>query len=182
MTTKGQTPVLGLKIGTKLAVISILISMVAVSTAAVLAGYSSNLALKRAAFERLTAVRELKAQQIENYFSQVRNEMSFVSEDAPLKGVLQELRRGVVYLKTFSDLATPESQEKLSRHYLDNFLPQYEASSGSRADKALIESLLPQDPLAIFLQDRYISNQRELNEVKFENFLWLFVFEGGSIS
>jgi len=170
MTTKGQTPVLGLKIGTKLAVISILISMVAVSTAAVLAGYSSNLALKRAAFERLTAVRELKAQQIENYFSQVRNEMTFVSEDASLKGVLQELRRGVVYLKTFSDLATPESQEKLSRHYLDNFLPQYEASSGSKADKALIESLLPQDPLAIFLQDRYISNQRELNEVKFENF------------
>ena len=78
MTTERQTPKLGLTIGTKLAAISIVISMAAVCIAAVLAGYSSNEALKRAAFERLTAVRELKAQQIESYFSQVENELNLL--------------------------------------------------------------------------------------------------------
>ena len=69
----------GLKIGTKLAAISIAISLFAVSTVAILSGVSSNEALRREAFERLTAVRELKAQQIESYFSQVRDEITFAS-------------------------------------------------------------------------------------------------------
>ena len=159
----------GLKIGTKLAVISILISLFAVSITAILAGYSSNEALKRAAFERLTAVRELKAQQIEDYFSQVRREMAFVSEDVTLKNMLQSLRRGVVYLQTSGELVAPEVREHLLQFYLQDFLPEYEISAGSRVDEAFLESLLPHDPLAIFLQDRYMSNPRELNDVRFES-------------
>ena len=117
MTTERQTPKLGLTIGTKLAAISIVISMAAVCIAAVLAGYSSNEALKRAAFERLTAVRELKAQQIESYFSQVENELNFIAESASLKEHLQQLRRGVVYLQTSDELVTPQSQDNLTKYY-----------------------------------------------------------------
>jgi PAS domain S-box-containing protein len=160
----------GLKIGTKLALISILISMAAVSAAAVLAGYSSNEALKRAAFERLTAVRELKAQQIENYFSQVKTDLQFISETESLKEGLQQLRRGIVYLQTSEDLVTPQSQQELSQYYSEEFLNRYETSSGSKANNSLIESLMPKDPLAIFLQDRYILNPRLVNEARFETF------------
>ena len=168
MTTERQTPKLGLTIGTKLAAISIIISMAAVSIAAVLAGYSSTEALKRAAFERLTAVRELKAHQIENYFSQVENQLNFISESASLKENLQQLRRGGVYLNTSQDLVTPQSQENLTQYYFDEFLKRYETTSGSVADNALIEKLVPQDSLAIFLQNRYISEPRQVNEVSFE--------------
>ena len=160
----------GLGIGTKLAVISIVISMLAVSAASLLSGYSSNEALKRAAFERLTAVRELKAQQIENYFSEVRGEMGFVSQHVTVKSALQDLRRGLVYLQASGGLVTPESREKLLKFYLKAFLPKYETSAGSRMDDQFTGSLLPKDPLAIFLQDRYITNPREVNDVKFENF------------
>ena len=160
----------GLGIGTKLAIISIIISMLAVSAASLLSGYSSNKALKGAAFERLTAVRELKAQQIENYFSEVRREMGFVSQDVTVKSALQDLRRGLVYLHTSGGLVTPESQEKLLKFYLKDFLPKYETSAGSRMDDQFTGSLLPKDPLAIFLQDRYITNPREVNDVKFQNF------------
>jgi PAS domain S-box-containing protein len=170
MTATGETPALRLKIGTKLAAISIIISMAAVCIAAVLAGYSSNEALKRAAFERLTAVRELKAQQIEDYFSQVEDELKFISESASLKENLQQLRRGIVYLQTSGELVTLQSQENLTGYYFEEFLNQYETRSGSRADETLIDKLLPQDPVAIFLQNRYIFDPRLLNEAPFETF------------
>jgi len=170
MTVKTNAPSPGLKIGTKLAVISILISMAAVSAAAILAGYSSNEALKRAAFERLTAVRELKAQQIGDYFSRVRNEVTFISEDVNLKVLLQELRRGVVYLRTSDELVATGSLERLSQFYTQDFFPRYEESTGSRVDETVIGSLLPEDPLTIFLQDHYISNPHDLNDLRFDNF------------
>ena len=135
-----------------------------------LSGYSSTQALKRAAFERLTAVRELKAQQIEHYFSQVEEELKFISESAYLKENFQRLRRGVVYIQASKDLVTPQSQEKLSNYYFDEFLTQYESSSGSRADDTLIQKLLPQHPLAIFLQNQYIFDRRLVNEAQFETF------------
>ncbi|WP_223427032.1 response regulator [Tateyamaria pelophila] len=168
MTTERQTPKLGLTIGTKLAAISIVISMAAVCIAAVLAGYSSNEALKRAAFERLTAVRELKAQQIESYFSQVENELKFVAESASLKDNLQQLRRGIVYLQVSEDLVTPEYQDDLNQFYLEDFRARYEEETGTRADDAVIDGLLPQDPLAIFLQHRYILDPQLVNQVQFE--------------
>lgn len=160
----------GLGIGTKLAVISIIISMLAVSAASLLSGYSSNGALKRAAFERLTAVRELKAQQIENYFSEVRREIGFVSQDVTLKSALNGLRRGLVYLQTAGELLNQGSREQLLKFYFDKFSQQYRASAGAPADNEFIKSLVPKDRLAIFLQDRYITNPREVNSVKFENF------------
>ncbi len=168
MTTERQTPRLGLTIGTKLAAISIVISMAAVCIAAVLAGYSSNEALKRAAFERLTAVRELKAQQIEGYFSQVENELRFLSQSASLKDHLQQLRRGIVYLKTSEDLVAQEYQDDLIQFYLEDFHGRYEAETGTRADDAVIDSLLPNDPLAAFLQKQYIVDPRLVNESQFE--------------
>ena len=143
MTTESQNQRFGLTIGTKLAAISIVTSMAAVSIAAVLAGYSSNEALKRAAFERLTAVRELKAQQIEGYFSQVENELNFIAESASLKEHLQQLRRGVVYLKTSDELITSQSQENLTKYYFQDFLQRYQMGSGSTADDTLIDGLHP---------------------------------------
>ena len=168
MTTERQTPKLGLTIGTKLAAISIVISMAAVSIAAILAGYSSNEALKRAAFERLTAVRELKAQQIENYFSQIENELKFAAESTSLKDNLQQLRRGVVYLQASEDLVTPEYQVNLNQFYLEDFRARYEAETGTRADDVVIDGLLPQDPLAMLLQNRYILDPQLVNQVRFE--------------
>ena len=170
MTTERQTPRLGMTIGTKLAAISIVISMAAVCIAAILAGYSSNEALKRAAFERLTAVRELKAQQIEGYFSQVENELRFLSQSASLKDYLQQLRRGIVYLKTSEDLVAQEYQDDLIQFYLEDFRGRYEAETGTRADDAVIDSLLPNDPLAAFLQNQYIVDPRLVNETQFETY------------
>ena len=57
-----------LKIGTKVLLVTISISLVAILVSSMVAGYTARKALERAAFERLTAVRELKAQQIEGYF------------------------------------------------------------------------------------------------------------------
>ncbi|MCK0102357.1 response regulator [Pseudohalocynthiibacter sp. F2068] len=170
MKNENRAPGLRLKIGTKLAVISILISMIAVCAAAILAGYSSSEALKQAAFERLTAVRELKAQQIEDYFSQVEDELNFISDSTFLKDGLQQLRRGVVYLQTTEDLVIPQSEERLSKYYSGEFLTQYQTSSGSKPDDFLIESVIPKDPLAIFLQDRYIFNSQAVSESSFASF------------
>jgi len=158
---KARSP--GLKIGTKLAVISILISMVAVSAASLLAAYSSNEALKGAAFERLTAVRELKAQQIEGYFTQVRNEMMFVSENTEMEGLFQQLQQGATDIGSTSDAVTPASAEHVERIYREHFLPEYERSTGTSANERLVDTILPLDPLAIALQARYLSSTGDLN-------------------
>jgi PAS domain S-box-containing protein len=170
MTDNGNARSLGLKIGTKLAIISILISLVAVSAATILSGYSSNEALKRAAFERLTAVRELKAQQIEDFFSNVRRDLAFIVNDVTLKSELRKLQQGIVYLKSSSELVAPASRKQLERYYFETFRQRYEASSGSRVKDGFIDALVPKDPLAIFLQDRYISNSRQVYNVKFSDY------------
>ncbi|MGH1461859.1 MAG: response regulator [Neptuniibacter sp.] len=170
MTKEDQKPLFGLKIGTKLAGISMIISMFAVCVAAILAGYSSNEALKDAAFERLTAVRELKAQQIEQYFLNVEAELNFISENRSLKHNFQKLRQGTVYIQTSQNLITPEIKDNLSRYYFEDFWAKYEQALDFKADEALINRLLPQDPLSIFLQDRYIFNPSLVNEARFENF------------
>lgn len=160
----------GLKIGTKLAAISIAISLFAVSTVAILSGVSSNEALRREAFERLTAVRELKAQQIESYFSQVRDEITFASESGSLKDLIQQLGRGLVNIETPSDVEALDTRQQLTQYYFEEFLPRYEASVGSQADEAFIDLLVPQDPLTVLLQDRYILNPSALNDVQFAGF------------
>ena len=161
----------GLRIGTKLAVISILISMAAISAASLLSGYSSNEALKRAAFERLTAVRELKAQQIENYFLQVRREMRFVSADLTLKREFMSLRRGTADPDTLVEPVDPKSRGQLEQYYLENFMPQYETYSGLRLGSAFMETILPRDGLTVLLQSLYILDSQDPDAVESGNAL-----------
>ncbi|NDR55159.1 response regulator [Aliiruegeria sabulilitoris] len=161
-TNDGDEKSHGLRIGTKLAVITILISMVAVSLSSLLAGNTSNQALKSAAFERLTAVRELKAQQIEDYFAQIRRQLAFISEDRSFKVEIQNLRSGLVHLSTVVDRADTDPTPGLLDFYAEDFLPKYQESDGAAESDIDLQSLLPRDSAGKFLQDRYMVNPTSL--------------------
>ena len=84
-----------LKIGTKVLFVTISISLVAILVSSVVAGITARNALELAAFERLTAVREMKAQQIEGYFDLIASQIQSLSTDTATGTSLFKLTHAV---------------------------------------------------------------------------------------
>ena len=70
-----------LRIGTKILLVTVSITLVALLISMMVSNYSTRIALEREAYNRLTAVREMKSQQIEDYFQSIRNQVRTFSED-----------------------------------------------------------------------------------------------------
>ena len=76
--------------------------MIAVMLAALISGYSSRTALEKAAFARLTAVRELKAQQIEGYFDLVSNQVATIASAPSIAEAFADLGYALASLPTIA--------------------------------------------------------------------------------
>ena len=70
-----------LKIGPKILVMLLSVSIVAVGVNGYFAFTTAKHSLEEESFNKLTAVREMKADQIEDYFKQISNEVLTFSED-----------------------------------------------------------------------------------------------------
>ena len=93
-----------------------------------------------------------------------------------MKENLQQLRRGIVYLQTSEELVTPEYQDDLTQFYLEDFRERYEAESGTRADDAIIDSLLPRILWRSFCRiDTCRSSTSERSPVR--DSIWICLFK-----
>ena len=70
-----------LRIGTKILVVFLLISVVAVSLLGLFAIRTGGAALEEESFNKLTAIREMKTTQIEDYFRIIAGQVVTMSED-----------------------------------------------------------------------------------------------------
>jgi HAMP domain-containing protein len=148
-----------LKIGSKIILITVPITMIAVILAAVISGYSSRTALEKAAFARLTAVRELKAQQIEGYFDLISNQVAMIASAPSVSEAFTDLGYALAPFPTIGESSIDENTAEVTSYYSEDFGPRLKETRMIGVDDALISSLVPIDPVALLIQSGLLAGQ-----------------------
>ena len=142
-----------LKIRTKLLIVLVLVAVVSVGIYSAVEYRAAKRALLEESFDTLVAVRELKAQQIEDYFSNIAGQVATLSESSMIVDAMQEFRAAIDLLDEGSD---GSGLLELQSYYEQEFLPRLNESSLMQAP-AQAEAYLPQDPIARWMQGRFIA-------------------------
>ena len=137
-----------LNIANKLLLITISTVLIAVLVISVLSGITASNALEKAAFEKLTAVRELKAQQIEDYFKLISSEIKLLSKDPIVSDATIQFAVGVNKLSYQIEEIARELKPKIQSYYEKQF--------STSLDTSEISQLIPSDPVVLVLQNSYV--------------------------
>ncbi|SHI38196.1 PAS domain S-box-containing protein [Shimia gijangensis] len=148
-----------LSIGQKIVFVTIPITMFAVLFTAVVSGISSRNALEEAAFERLTAVRELKAQQIEDYFLQVGHQVAQVALDQSNIDTLDAIGFTTYSLPSISEKTKSANLAAVSSFYSKNIFTSLKESRIPGLTQEMLSALVPQDPIALYFQNAILVSQ-----------------------
>ena len=142
--------------------LSLALSLAGIATLMV-SGWSSyrvaRASLEKEAFEKLTAVREMKAQQLEDYFLQIQNQAISLSQDPIVVEMARDLPLAVEELNSgpTPDLQEAEARsERLREHYKRVILPRI---GGARTSEPKLDEIFPTEG-ALRLQDLYIASNR----------------------
>jgi PAS domain S-box-containing protein len=145
-----------LKIGSKVLIVTILISLTAILVSSIVSGLTARNALERAAFERLTAVRELKAQQIEEYLDLIRKQIQSLSFDRTTIAAVKSLRNGVFQIEAGVDGYEGPLLEPVQNFYKDVFLQRFIEVKGGDTEDVTLSNIVPNDLVTLFLQLSYV--------------------------
>jgi PAS domain S-box-containing protein len=104
-------------------------------------------------FNKLTAVREMKAQQIEDYFTSIANQILTFSESRMIVDAMREFRAAVDWLDDrHGDRASP-----LLRDYYDREFMTRLGKNSFADDLESAETYIPKNAAALALQELYIA-------------------------
>jgi hypothetical protein len=109
--------------------------------------------LLQESFNKLTAVREMKAQQIEDYFSTIANQIVTFSESRTIVQAIGEFQAAVYLL---NNREGTQISPLLQDYYDREFLPRLGKHSLT-GDLERSESFIPQDATARVLQELFIA-------------------------
>lgn len=141
----------------KLVLFAVFIATTSLLVSWLIASFISGNALRHSAFERLTAVRELKAEELETYFSIIRSQLVSLAQNPLIRRQITELEAAFASVDDnqlyaalvqddFSQLRSFYSEEYLSR--LGAQTQTYQA----------LERFWPEDPRTLMLQHQYIAD------------------------
>ena len=144
-----------LKIGTKILIVTALISMSIIAAVGIISDISTRGAFETEAFNKLTAVREMKGQQIEEYFDTIAQQIRSLSQSENVIEGMGNLKTGIKSLS--SGVFPSESRKlKLQDFYETAFSHEYQKNSGGDVSDINIDGLVKIDEMAQFLQSAYI--------------------------
>ena len=147
-----------LKIRNKVLIVLLPSVLVSICTVSYLSVNASQNALKKAAFNQLIAVRELKANQLEDYFTKIRHQISTFSENQMIIDAMADFNRSfdsVGSESALSDFELNSARRRLDSYYASEFLPKLAQNKGEQLDK---KDYFPKTISTTILQDLYISN------------------------
>ena len=151
-----------LKIGVKILIILSSVAIVAVGINGYIGYTAAKTSLEEESFNKLTAIREMKANQIENYFEHIRNEVITFSEDRMIVDAMKAFKEGFRKVDTELDLGEPQRDDmksKVIQFYKSNFLPSLKANlsdSQARFVDMQFAKYWPEDKNSTVLQYFYI--------------------------
>lgn len=145
-----------LKIGNKLMVVLLGIGSLLIILTGVISFNTAKNALEQESFNKLTAIREMKGNQIEDYFDFIRNQVETFSEDEMIIEAMKEFRFAFGRVGD----AGADGDRRIRAYYEETFLPKLSENLGK---KAQLSDYLSQNSSVRRLQDLYISSNS--NEV-----------------
>ena len=146
-----------LKIGVRLTLSFFLIAIISVSVIGFISYDKGKESLSVESFNRLTAVREMKATQIEDYFKEIRGQVISFSKDPTIVMAMREFKES--FDNVDSDLNySPDSlnaiKNNLVNYYNETYLPKLNQNLRIPAN---LEDELSKNTETIILQNLYIS-------------------------
>lgn len=152
-----------MKIGIKLTLSFFFVAFISMLVIGVIAFYRGKDSLEKESFNRLTAVREMKANQIEDYFGQIRDQILTLSEDPTIIGAMKEFRDG--YQSIDKDLGVTDAgmvpvNATLDDYFRKEYLPRL---NQHLEEKSTLEQESNNEKNGRILQELYIaSNPNEV--------------------
>ena len=158
-----------LKINAKLTLAFFVIAFSSITIIGFLSYFKGKHSLEEESFNRLTAVREMKATQIEDYFQQISNQIVTFSEDHTIIEAMRAFKHGFDTIA--SELKYDESQWqsadfRLTKYYESEFIPRLKRNVDIDPVTA---DFIPKKLNEKILQDLYISSNE--NEVGDKHYL-----------
>ena len=138
------------------------ISLIPLSILGLSMYYQTSNAIMKQATDRLTAVRTIKANQIQSYFHSIQDQIQTFSEDRMVIQAMSDFQTGMGTIQADNEVteaSLAEMREQVERYYNSDFARRYnEGNNEADANQeALISKLfLPLDADAITLQYQYI--------------------------
>ncbi len=121
--------------------------------------YSTSMSmLKKQAYDCLTAIREMKAGQVEDYLGHIRHQVLTLSESRMVIDAMKSFTSAYQTVAKEEHLSSQEydaARERLKRYYEKEFLPRLASNTVTRPN---VDTYLPDTINTILLQDIYISN------------------------
>ena len=143
------------KIGVRLTIWLFLIAVGSVATIGYLAYDRSKTALEEGSFDLLTAVREMKAKQIEAYFENINDQITTFSASPSTMSAVAQFKTGFNALHDSTRQTNPAKDSTLFEYYDQEFIPRL---SFNKSNTAATETYFPKDPGIRLIQDLYISS------------------------
>ncbi|MGV7223491.1 MAG: SpoIIE family protein phosphatase [Nitrospinales bacterium] len=146
-----NTDIRKISLKTKLTIIFVSIAALAVALTAFATFYKSQQALEADAFRKLTAIREMKAGQLEGYFHLIEGQIRLLSEDATVTSAIENFQEGVKGI--VAEIPVDRSlRERFRIYYEEEFLAWFPISLPNRD----VRRFLPTTEVAFALQKTYI--------------------------
>lgn len=111
------------------------------------------------AFDQLTAIRTVKAKQIEDYFTQIGNQIGTFSENQMVVDAMKQFPAALENVRAemnVEDAQLDQMKKSLLGYYSSEFGVEYAKQTGEKPD--LRAQMKPLDLDSIYLQYQYISN------------------------
>ncbi len=146
-----------MKIGLKLTLLFVIIGLISVSIISYVSYVEGKASLKEESFNRLTAVREMKAGQIESYFDQIENQIVTYSKNKTVIEAMHNFKQGFnsfseQYQNTVGDIT--DEQKALTDYYSAEFLTRLNENS---MEVHQVEEFEQMSPSGQLLQSLYIA-------------------------
>ncbi|MCD6066257.1 MAG: putative cyclase [Bacteroidetes bacterium] len=142
-----------MKIGLKLTITFFSIAVVSMLIIGMISYNKGKKSLEQESFNRLTAVREMKSNQIEDYFSQIRDQLISFSQDPTVSRAMEKFKEG---FNTYpADPLFDTKRRALANYITSDFLPKLNKNIDRKAD---LKSELCETRNGVLLQYEYIVN------------------------
>jgi serine phosphatase RsbU (regulator of sigma subunit) len=167
------------KIKVKLTLTFIAFAAMAILIIGFMSYFRGKESLKTESFNRLTAVREMKSSQIEDYFEEIRNQIITFSEDHTIIEATMAFKSGfdtIQYELDYNGDEYTEVDHHLKKYYTTEFLPRLNENISENENYSVH---MPIDTNSRILQDLYIS--RNLNQLGQKHHL-TYSLDGSSYS
>ncbi|WP_185962626.1 response regulator [Thalassomonas sp. M1454] len=116
--------------------------------------------VKKQAFDKLTAIREIKSQQIEGYFKQINNQVITFSENKMIVSAMNNFRESFVNIED-EILHKNESYKNIDKNLKEYYQYQFASKlEKQKIEQINIDDLLPLSSRSRLLQYLYISNNQ----------------------